>query len=100
MPVFDPIVSGTVNNEHYTQPLANIAIYGVPTLQQNTTNGNVSYSEAFPTGTSFSMIFDNSRGATNSPNSFLNPTLNSYYPCFAATAAAGWDFGLGPTFVI
>jgi outer membrane protein TolC len=79
VPVFDPSISGALNNEHYTQPLSNIAIYGVPTLQQNTTNGNISYSQNFPTGTSFSAIFDNSRGTTNSPNSFLNPTLNSYY---------------------
>jgi outer membrane protein TolC len=76
---FDPSISGALNNEKYTQPLSNIAIYGVPTLQQNTTNGNVSYTQNFPTGTSFSAVFDNSRGATNSPNSFLNPTLNSYY---------------------
>jgi outer membrane protein TolC len=76
---FDPSISGSLNNEKYTQPLSNIAIYGVPTLQQNTTNGNVSYTQNFPTGTSFSAVFDNNRGATNSPNSFLNPTLNSYY---------------------
>jgi outer membrane protein TolC len=79
VPDFDPSISGALNNEHFTQPLSNIAIYGVPTLQQNTTNGNVSYSQNFPTGTSFSAIFNNSRGTTNSPNSFLNPTLNSYY---------------------
>jgi outer membrane protein TolC len=76
---FDPSITGALNNEKFTQPLSNIAIYGVPTLQQNTTNGNVSYTQNFPTGTSFSAVFDNSRGATNSPNSFLNPTLNSYY---------------------
>jgi len=72
-------ITGALNNEKYTQPLSNIAIYGVPTLQQNTTNGNINYTQNFPTGTSFSAVFDNSRGATNSPNSFLNPTLNSYY---------------------
>jgi outer membrane protein TolC len=76
---FDPSISGALNNEKFTQPLSNIAIYGVPTLQDNTTNGNISYTQNFPTGTSFSAVFDNSRGATNSPNSFLNPTLNSYY---------------------
>lgn len=76
---FDPSISGSLNNEHYTQPLSNTSIYGTQTLQENTTNGNVSYSQAFPTGTSLTAIFDNSRGATNSPNSILNPTLNSYY---------------------
>ena len=34
-------ITGTFNNEHYTQPLSNTSIYGVPTLQQNTTNGNI-----------------------------------------------------------
>src|SRR6202041_2941777 len=76
---FDPLITGALNNEKFTQPLSNVATYAVPTLQQNTTNGNVTYTQNFPTGTSLSAIFDNSRGTTNSPNSFLNPTLNSYY---------------------
>ncbi|HEY6376088.1 MAG TPA: TolC family protein, partial [Edaphobacter sp.] len=79
VPSYDPSLTGSFNIEHYTQPLSNTSIYGIQTLQQNTTNGNIGYSQAFPTGTMFSAIFENSRGATNSPNSFLNPTLNSYY---------------------
>src|SRR5438309_9570484 len=93
---FDPSISGQLNSEHYTQPLSNIAIYGVPTLQQNTTNGNISYLQNFPTGTSFSAIFDNGRGATNSPNSFLNPTLNSYYHVLLQQQLLA-GFGFGPT---
>jgi len=92
---FDPSISGQLNNEHFTQPLSNIAIYGVPTLQQNTTNGNISYLQNFPTGTSFSAVFDNSRGATNSPNSFLNPTLNSYYHVLLQQQVLA-GFGFGP----
>jgi outer membrane protein TolC len=49
----------------------------------------------FPTGTSFSAIFDNSRGATNSPNSFLNPTLNSYYHVLLQQQLLA-GFGFGP----
>jgi outer membrane protein TolC len=94
---FDPSISGALNNEHFTQPLSNITIYGVPTLQQNTTNGNISYSQAFPTGTSLSAIFDNSRGTTNSPNSFLNPTLNSYYHVLLQQQLLA-GFGFGPNF--
>ena len=91
---YDPIISGSLNNEHYTQPLSNTSIYGTQTLQQNTTNGNIGFSEAFPTGTSFSAIFDNNRGATNSPNSFLNPTLNSYYHvALQQQLLAGFGFG-------
>lgn len=91
---YDPSVTGTLNNEHYTQPLSNISIYGVQTLQQNTTNGNINYSQAFPTGTTFSAVFDNSRAATNSPRSFLNPTLNSYYHVgLQQQLLAGFGFG-------
>jgi outer membrane protein TolC len=91
---YDPLIMGTFNVEHYTEPLSNTSIYGVQTLQQNTTTGNVSYSQAFPTGTSFSAVFDNSRGATNSIFSFLNPTLNSYYHvALQQQLLAGFGFG-------
>ncbi len=91
---YDPALTGSFNNEHFTQPLSNTSIYGTQTLQQNTTNGNIEYSQAFPTGTSLSAIFDNSRGATNSPNSFLNPTLNSYYHiALQQQLLAGFGFG-------
>jgi outer membrane protein TolC len=92
---FDPSISGSLNNEHFTQPLANTSIYGTQTLQQNTTIGNVSYVQNFPTGTSLSAIFDNSRGATNSPNNFLNPTLNSYYHVLLQQQLLA-GFGFGP----
>ena len=92
---YDPFVTGSLNNEKYTQPLSNIAIYGVPTLQENTTNGNITYAQAFPTGTSLSAVFQNSRGATNSPNSFLNPSLNSYYHVLLQQQLLA-GFGFGP----
>jgi outer membrane protein TolC len=95
VPSYDPSFTGTFSNEHYTQPLSNLAIYGVPTLQQNTTDGNVNYSQSFPTGTTFSMTLQNSRNATNSPRVFLNPTLNAYYHvALQQQLLAG--FGLGP----
>lgn len=91
---YDPILSGRLDNEHYTQPLSNTSIYGTQTLQQNTTNGNISFSQAFPTGTTLSAVFDNNRGATNSPNSILNPTLNSYYHvALQQQLLAGFGFG-------
>jgi outer membrane protein TolC len=91
---YDPMLSGSLNNEHYTQPLSNTSLYGIQTLQENTTNGNIGYSQAFPTGTTLSAVFDNNRGATNSPNSFLNPTLNSYYHvALQQQLLAGFGFG-------
>jgi outer membrane protein TolC len=92
---YDPAITGSLNDEHFTQPLSNTTIYGVQTLKSNTINGNFGYSQAFPTGTSFSGEFLNSRGTSNSPFDLLNPTLNSYYRLlFNQQLLAG--FGLGP----
>ncbi|HSY67320.1 MAG TPA: TolC family protein [Edaphobacter sp.] len=92
---YDPLISGQFSIEHFTEPVSNIILYGVPELQQNSTIGDVVYSQAFPTGTSLSAVFDNSRGTSNSPNNYLNPNLNSYYHiAFQQQLLAG--FGLGP----
>lgn len=91
---YDPSLTGTFSNEHYTQPLANLQIYGVPLLQQNTTIGNVGYSQSFPTGTTLSAAFQNNRTATNSTRIYLNPTLNTYYQvAFQQQLLAGFGFG-------
>ena len=92
---YDPNISATFNNEHYTQPLANTTVYGVQQLQQNSTNGNVNFSQSFPTGTTLSATLQNNRTAQNSPFTFLNPTLNTYYHVqFTQQLLAG--AGLGP----
>jgi outer membrane protein TolC len=92
---YDPSISGQFSVEHFTEPVSNIILYGVPTLQQNSTIGDVVYSQAFPTGTAISAVFDNSRGTSNSPNNFLNPNLNSYYH-FALQQQLLAGFGFGP----
>ncbi len=92
---YDPAITGMLSVEHYAEPLSNISLYGVPTLQQHTIVVDIGYSQAFATGTTLSAIFDNNRGTTNSPYSFLNPTLNSYYHiALQQQLLAG--FGLGP----
>jgi hypothetical protein len=91
---YDPTISAQFNLEHYTEPLANTVVYGVPTLQQHTSNGNIEYAQAFPTGGSIQVILDNQRFTNNSPSSLLNPTLNGLQfsrNCFLVQ-------GLGPTF--
>lgn len=92
---YDPAILGNFSVEHYTEPLSSNVIYGVSTLQQDTTIGNIEYVQSFPTGTTITAMLDNNRQATNSPESFLNPTLNSYYHfSFQQQLLAG--FGLGP----
>jgi outer membrane protein TolC len=92
---YDPAISGIFSVEHYAQPLSNLVVYGVPTLQQNTTTGNINYTQSFPTGTTLSAVFDNNRQTLNSIQSFLSPTLNTYYRVeFQQQLLSG--FGLGP----
>ncbi len=91
---YDPLIIGSVGAEHQTTPLANQRIYGVPSLQSNTGQASMAYSQAFPTGTSFSVEFNNSRQTTNSPFFNLSPVLNSMYRfSFQQQLLAGFGFG-------
>jgi outer membrane protein TolC len=76
---FDPIISINGGDEHQTSPVENRQVYGVPSLQLNTGQVNVLYTQAFPTGTSISFGFNNSRQTTNSPFFALSPTLSSTF---------------------
>lgn len=92
---YDPALIGTIGAEHQTSPLANLTVYGVPLLQLNTGQANFGYAQAFPTGTSFSFVFNNNRQTTNSPYFNLSPVLGSMYRfSFQQQLLAG--FGLGP----
>jgi len=76
---YDPVLTGDANLQHSTFPLSSLSIYGVPTLRNNAINGDIGYAQAFSTGTSVAFSYNGNRQTTNSPFSFLNPTLNSSY---------------------
>src|SRR6266446_1311008 len=61
---YDPAVTVSVGAEHQTTPLANLKIYGVPSLQLNTGQATFGYVQALPTGTSISFQFSNNRQST------------------------------------
>ncbi len=92
---YDPNISGTMGIEHLTQPLANLQIYGVPSLQQNTGIFNLQYQQAFATGTSVTFETNNNRQATNSTFTNLSPALGSYYRVTIQQQLLS-GFGLGP----
>jgi outer membrane protein TolC len=92
---YDPELNANMGIEHQTSPLSNQKIYGVPSLQLNTTLVDVGYRQAFPTGTTISFDFNNNRVTTNSPFTILSPALNTYYRFgFQQQLLAG--SGLGP----
>ncbi len=92
---YDPILTGSVNVEHLTQPLSNRQIYDVPSLQTNTLTTGLEYAQAFSTGTSVNFILENSRVAQNSPFTYLSPALNAYYR-FTVLQPLLAGFGTGP----
>jgi len=95
VPSFDPTLAGTTGIEHQTTPLSNLQIYGVPALQLNTGQVNLNFSQAFPTGTTYSLEVDNSRQTTNSIFGSLSPQLGTYYR-FTIQQPLLAGFGTGP----
>lgn len=92
---YDPTIVGDIGVTHAASPLSNLAIYGVPTLRDNTWAGDLSLAQAFPTGTSYTFTLNASRGTTNSPSNFLNPTLGSAFT-FTLQQQLLAGFGFGP----
>jgi outer membrane protein TolC len=91
---YDPSVSAIVGEEHYTEPLSNLQLNGVPTLQANSGVFNAIYSQSFPTGTTLTFQFDNNRAWENSVFNQLNPVFNSYYRVeLQQQLLAGFGFG-------
>jgi outer membrane protein TolC len=92
---FDPILSSGLRIEHASYPQSNTVLTGVGNLQQNTGLADFTYFQAFPTGTSLSVDFNNNRQTSNSRFNLLVPVINS---AFRATLRqhllAG--FGTGP----
>jgi outer membrane protein TolC len=92
---YDPSITGSVGVEHQTTPLANLQLYDVPSLQLNTAQANLTYAQAFGTGTSISFEFNNSRQTANSPEIFLSPALSSMFR-FSVQQELLAGFGFGP----
>src|SRR6202171_2177165 len=92
---YDPAVTVSVGAEHQTTPLANLKIYGVPSLQLNTGQGTFGYVQAFPTGTGIAFQFSNNRQSTNSPFLFLSPATSGMFR-FTIQQEVLAGFGFGP----
>src|SRR5450631_27325 len=92
---YDPSISANGGEEHQTQTLSNLQLNGVPTLQTNTGQFNVTYLQAFATGTTISASFNNDRQTTNSIFTNLSPVLNSQFR-FSIQQQLLAGFGFGP----
>ena len=78
---FDPILTGTLQEDHFSQQATSIFQGVLPgsSLAQNTGTVNFAYQQAFQWGTNLSVGFNNGRNTTNSFFSSLSPALNSSF---------------------
>ncbi len=76
---FDPIVTGTLQEDHFKQLSTSIFQGVLPgtSLVQNTGTVNFSYQQAFSWGTNLTVGFNNTRGTSNSFFQGLSPQLVS-----------------------
>ncbi len=97
---FDPQLQGSMNVERSVIPLSNTVTTGVPLLQQNMTNATFQYAQAFASGTSMSVGFDNSRVASNNRFADLQPELSSSFTVrVRQRLLAGFGFGPNMRFI-
>ena len=92
---FDPFIVAKAYNDHTSQQLTNQTLYGVSSYRQNENLADISYQEAFPTGTYFETDFNNNRQTSNSPNNSLNPQLYSNLQIIVQQQLLA-GFGTGP----
>jgi len=74
---YDPILTGTLQEDHFSQKSSNA--FSVPLLTQNTGTVNFAYNQSFQWGTNMSVGFNNQRVTTNNFSSSLSPQLGSNF---------------------
>jgi outer membrane protein TolC len=76
---FDPVVTGTFQEDHFSQQATSIFQGVLPgtSLAQNTGTVNFAYAQGFQWGTNLNVSFSNTRSTTNNFFSSLSPQLNS-----------------------
>jgi len=74
---YDPVLSASAYSDHTSEQLTNFQVEGVSIYKVNTEQANVSYSQAFPTGGSLEVDWDNSRQTSNGKYDYFSPELYS-----------------------
>jgi len=94
IPSFDPSISGTFQMDRdYT--LSSSALSGKAVTNTNTGTANISYQQAFHTGTNLLVGFNNNHVTTDNPLSALSPTIGSNFQ-FRVTQELLQGFGFLP----
>ncbi len=77
IPQLEPILTGNVGWAHRSSPTTSNFTTGTNTFISEGANNGVTYSQAFLTGTAFSLNFNTSNTSNNSLRNNFNPSTNS-----------------------
>lgn len=92
---YDPQINAQVLVDHSSQQLTNFQVEGVSIYKINQEQADVSYNQAFPTGSSLQVQWTNSRQTSNGIYDYFSPQLYTRVR-FLATQQLLAGFGLGP----
>jgi outer membrane protein TolC len=94
---FDPVITGTLQEDHYSQQATSIFQGVLPgsSLAQNTGTVDFTYNQAFQWGTNLQIGFNNTRATSNSFFTSLSPVLNSNFRA-TITQSLFQGFGFAP----
>jgi outer membrane protein len=74
---YDPFLNGTINFGHTTNPQSNTVTTGTNALVTTNKTANFGLTQAFPTGGSVALAYNNISQEQNSFRSTVNPFINS-----------------------
>ncbi len=81
---YDPTVSLNFSMDRTTSPLNTVRVSGIPVVTTSTTALQTRYTQAFTTGSSFSISFNNQRQSSTQQFLLYNPNIVSSF-AFSAT---------------
>ena len=92
---YDPTINVTTNVDHTSSQLTNFQVEGVSIYKVNSEQANVSYNQAFPTGSSLQVDWNNGRQTSNGIYDYFSPQLFTRVRLLATQQLLA-GFGLGP----
>jgi outer membrane protein TolC len=92
---FDPQISATMYTDHTSEQLTNFQVEGVSIYKYNTSAGDVSYTQAFATGSNLQVSWTNTRETSNGIYDYFSPSYASSVEVVAQQHLLA-GFGMGP----
>jgi outer membrane protein TolC len=92
---YDPSINVSANVDHTSSQLTNFQVEGVSIYKVNSEQANVSYNQAFPTGSSIEVDWNNARQTSNGIYDYFSPELYARVRLLATQQLLA-GFGLGP----